>query len=257
MLTDLFLCGVGLVTGAMNAIAGGGMLIGFPAMLAVGLSPLVANVTANIVVLPGQLSSAYGYRRYLRRVPKYYAWLLVPCVIGGIIGATILRHTSSTQFEKLVPGLILFAVILFAAQPFLHFHLQKHMRMNTKARKKSHAVIFLIALALLPTATYGGYFGAGLGFIMLAFLGFTSLHDVHQMNAMKNIAAAVITGMSIVVLFSTHLIDWPHGLSMAVGSTIGGYFGAILAQKIPSHVVRILVIIIGLTAAVYLGLRTY
>jgi uncharacterized membrane protein YfcA len=255
MLKDLFLFGVGLVTGGMNAIAGGGMLIGFPAMLAIGMPALVANVTANIVVLPGQLASAYGYRDYLRKVPKYYAWLLVPCLIGGAIGAQILRHTSSAQFQELVPGLVLFAVVLFALQPFLHFHLHKHM--HASMRKKSQLTILLIGLALLPTAAYGGYFGAGLGFIMLAFLGFTKLSDVHQMNAMKNVGAAAITTMSIICLFSTHLIDWPHGLSMAAGSTIGGYYGAVLAQKIPSHVVRIVVIAIGLTAAVYLGLRTY
>jgi uncharacterized membrane protein YfcA len=255
MLTDLFLCAVGLVIGGMNAIAGGGMLIGFPAMLAVGIPALVANVTANIVVLPGQLASAYGYRRYLRQVPRYYAWLLIPCLTGGVIGALILRHTSSTQFEKLVPGLVLFAVVLFALQPFLHFHLHKHM--NAKRRKKSHLTIIIISLALLPSAAYGGYFGAGLGFIMLAFLGFTSLSDVHQMNAMKNVGAAAITLMSIICLFSTHLIDWQHGLSMALGSTIGGYYGSVLAQKIPSHVVRIVVIVIGLAAAVYLGVRSY
>lgn len=255
MLTDLLLCGVGVVIGVMNAIAGGGMLIGFPAMLAVGIPALVANVTANIVVLPGQLAAAYGYRSYLKRVPKYYAWLLIPCLIGGFIGAMALRHTSSIQFQKIVPGLVFFAVVLFALQPFLHFHLHKHM--HAHKRKKSHLTIILISLALVPTAIYGGYFGAGLGFIMLAFLGFTKLSDVHQMNAMKNIGASVITVISIIVLFSTHLIDWQHGLSMALGSTIGGYYGSILAMKIPSHIIRVVVIVIGLTAAVYLGLRTY
>jgi uncharacterized membrane protein YfcA len=253
MLTDLFLLGVGFVIGAMNAIAGGGMLIGFPAMMLAGIPPLVANITANIIVFPGQLASAYGYRAYLRKVPLFYAWLLVPCMIGAAIGATVLRHTSSAKFEQIIPSLVLFAVILFAAQPFLHFHLHKHMR----SRKKSILTLALLGLGFLPVAVYGGYFGAGIGFIMLAFLGFTSVHDTHKINAMKNVAATAIGIVSLACLLSSHKIDWHHGLIMAAGCIVGGYTGARFAQKIPSNMIRIVVIVIGLTAAVYLGFRNY
>jgi len=177
--------------------------------------------------------------------------LLVPCLLGGAIGAIILRHTPSSQFERLVPGLILFAVILFALQPFLHFHLHRHMQASKRTR--SHATLLLIGLGTLPTAIYGGYFGAGFGFIMLAFLGFTKLHDLHKINAMKNIAGLCVTLTSLAFLFSTGLLDWHHGLVMAAGCGVGGYYGALLAQKISSHAIRILVIIIGLAAAVYIG----
>ena len=253
MLTDLLLLLTGIVVGTMNAIAGGGMLLGFPVLLAIGLPALVANATSNIIILPGQLESAYGYRAYLKQVPRVYLWLLPPCAIGAAVGAYILRHTSSNSFEELVPGLILFAVVLFAFQPLLHFHLHKQL----KTRKVDNRPLLYIGLALLPLAIYGGYFGAGFGFVILAFLGFTSLHDVHKMNALKNLAASTMAVVSIIVLLSAHLIDWRHGLVMAAGTTIGGYFGARLAQRLPSHTIRVIVITIGLVTAVYLFLRQY
>lgn len=253
MITDIVLVLVGILVGAMNAIAGGGMLVGFPVLLAVGLPPLTANVTSNLVVLPGSLSSAYGYRRYIRKVPRRYMLLIIPCIIGAAIGALILRNTTPTKFGDLVPALVLFAVALFAIQPFIHFHLHRHIRGKTKSR----LTLALISLALLPVAIYGGYFGAGFGFIMLAFLGFTSLHDVHQMNGLKNIASASIAITSLVCLYGTHLIDWKLGVPMAIGTTIGGYAGSHVSQRFSSHTIRILVIVIGLCTATYLGFRSY
>jgi uncharacterized protein len=249
----ILLFGVGIIVGAMNAIAGGGLLLGFPALLAAGLSPLAANITGNIIVLPGLVSSAYGYRKYLRTVPRRYAVLLIPCFIGGMVGAITLRLTPSSRFEELVPGLVLFAVVLFAFQPFIHFRLHRHMHSKSK-RPKS---LLPLAIALLPMALYGGYFGAGFGFMMLAFLGFTKLNEIHQMNALKNLAGSVIALVSIACLFSTHLINWHYGLIMAAGNFAGGYLGARLAQRISSHIIRIIVIVIGLSTATYLGLRTY
>src|SRR4051794_584121 len=111
---DLILFFAGLIVGGMNAVAGGGMLVGFPVMLAVGIPAITANATTNIIVLPGSLSATYGYRKYLRRVPRQYLLLLIPACIGGAIGATLLRHTSPARFEQYVPALILTAVVLFA-----------------------------------------------------------------------------------------------------------------------------------------------
>jgi uncharacterized membrane protein YfcA len=253
MLVEILLFFVGIVVGAMNAIAGGGMLLGFPILLAVGVPPLIANATSNIIVLPGQLTSAYGYRRYLRKVPPIYLWLILPCAVGGGIGALILRNTPAANFEQLVPGLILFAVILFAFQPLLHFHLHKQLR----SRVNKIGPLFYIGLALLPLGIYGGYFGAGFGFVMLAFLGFSKLQDVHQMNALKNLAAASMAIVTIAILFSGNLIDWHHGLAMAAGNMVGGYLGAVFAQKISSHTIRFVVITIGLFTAVGLFIHTY
>jgi uncharacterized protein len=250
---EILLFVVGIVVGGMNAIAGGGMLIGFPALLAAGMSPLAANVTGNIIILPGQLTSAFGYRKYLRKLSPRYALLLIPCLIGSFVGATVLRHTSSTRFQEIVPGLILFAVLLFAFQPLLHIHLRRHI----SKKSRNLQTLFWISLALLPTAAYGGYFGPGFGFIMLAFLSFTRLHDIHQINGLKNLAGASIAGVAIACLYTTHLINWPLGLSMAAGNAVGGYYGARLSLRFSTHAIRIVVIAIGFTAAAYLALRTY
>jgi uncharacterized membrane protein YfcA len=253
MLQDILLLGAGFIVGAMNAIAGGGMLVGFPILLTYGLSALSANATGPVAVLPGQLASAFGYRRYLRKTSLKYAWLLVPLVSGAVIGAFALRHTPGDRFEELVPWLIFFAVGLFAFQPFLHNYLHKHMRGRSKRVKP----LVWIGLGLLPVGLYGGYFGPGLGFLMLAFLGFTRIHDVHQMNAMKNVAATFMCIASILVLSHGNFIDWHAGLVMAAGSAVGGYGGARFAQKISSHSIRVAIIIIGVVTATYLALRSY
>jgi len=253
MLQDILLVLVGIVVGSMNAIAGGGTLIGFPMLLAVGLPALAANITSNIVVLPGSLSSAFGYRSYIRKVPIRYALLMIPCIIGATIGALLLRNTPSARFGQLIPFLVLFSVILFAFQPLIHFHLHRHIH----GKSKGYLPLLFIGIALLPVAVYGGYFGAGFGFIMLAFLGFTSLHDIHQMNGLKNIAGACMSLTSIIVLFSTHLINWRYGLLMGFGAMIGGFFGSKFSQRISTHAVRIIVIVIGVVTATYLSLRSY
>lgn len=250
---DILLVIVGFIVGAMNAIAGGGMLIGFPVLVALGVPPLTANATGNIITLPGQIASAFGYRAYLRKVPKIYLWLLAPLIIGGSLGALTLRTTSAQEFEKIVPILVLFGVALFTFQPLLHFHLHRHL----KGRAKTALPIVLLAIAMLPLSFYGGYFGAGYGFILLAFLGFTSLHDAHMINAMKNVSAIFISIVSMICLLSAHLIDWKTGLVMAIGTTAGGYIGARSAQKVSSHALRLAIIAVGLCAAVWLGFKQY
>lgn len=252
-MTDVYLFFVGIIVGGMNAIAGGGMLVGFPVLLAVGLPALVANATACIITIPGQLSSAYGYRKYLRKVSPAYLWLLVPCTVGAGIGATLLRHTSYNRFAELIPGLILLAAALFAFQPYIRLQLHRHLH----GRAKNAKPLVTIALLLFPLAVYGGYFGAGFGFVMLALLSFTKLRDLHQINGLKNLGAVGLAGAALAVLFNSGLIDWHHGLVMAAGSIVGGYSGANLAQRFSSHAIRIAVITIGFATAIYLGFRTY
>jgi len=250
---DILLALAGLLVGSINAVAGGGMLIGFPVLVALGIPPLVANATGNVITAPGQLSSAFAYRNYLRRVPARYCLLLLPIALGAASGALTLRHTSADDFAELVPVLVLFGVLLFAFQPLLHFHLHRHITQ----RLQSWLPLVLIGIALLPLSFYGGYFGAGYGFMMMAFLGFTNLPDAHMINGMKNISAVVVASTSVICLYSTHLIDWRAGASMALGTTIGGYFGARSAQKVSSHQLRLAVISIGLIAVAYLGSQRY
>jgi uncharacterized membrane protein YfcA len=255
-MTEIVLFTVGIFVGAMNSIAGGGMLLGFPVLLAFGIPPIVANATSSIIVLPGQISSAYGYRKYLKQIPHRYFLLIVPCIIGGAVGATWLRNTAPEHFERLLPWLILFAVILFAFQPYLHLHLHRHMHGPKKHRKRVRPLV-LIGLAMLPLSVYGGFFGAGFGFIMLAFLGFTKLHEAHKINALKNVMAIGVIIASFTCLFSAHLIDWRHGLFMSAGNFVGGYAGALSAQRVSSHGMRIAVICIGLCTVSYMMFRSF
>lgn len=250
---DIVLLLAGFVVGAMNAIAGGGMLIGFPVLVALGLPPLVANATGNVVTAPGQLASAIGYWKYLKRVPLRYALFLLPVTAGATVGALTLRLTSQHDFARIVPGLVLFGVALFAFQPLLHFHLHRHV----KGVKRNWWPMVLLGLALLPLSFYGGYFGAGYGFIMLGLLGFTNMPDTHMINAMKNVSAIFVSSTSVVCLYSAGLIDWRTGLVMAVGTVTGGYLGARGAQKVSSHWLRLCIICIGLSAVVYLYLHKY
>jgi uncharacterized membrane protein YfcA len=237
----------------MNAIAGGGMLVGFPLLVALGIPPLMANATGNIVTAPGQLASAIGYKRYLRRIPLKYIWLLIPVVIGAACGATVLRRTPAHDFAHMVPVLVLFGVALFTFQPLMHFHLHKHLQ----GRYKTALPLVILGLAILPLGFYGGYFGAGYGFMMLAFLGFTNLPDTHTINAMKNISAIFLSTTTVICLWCTHLINWRVGGIMAIGTVTGGFLGARSAQKVSSHWLRICIVGIGLLAVVYLGFQEY
>ncbi|HUB93769.1 MAG TPA: sulfite exporter TauE/SafE family protein [Verrucomicrobiae bacterium] len=253
MAHDIILLVAGFIVGGMNAIAGGGMLIGFPVLIALGVPALYANATANIVTLPGQLASAFGYRHYIRRVPRRYALLILPVIVGAIGGAITLRHTSAGKFADMVPVLLLFGIILFTIQPVLHFHLHEHV----KGRRTAWWPMVLLGLATIPLSFYGGYFGAGYGFMMLAFLGLTNMPDAHMMNGMKNVAATFVAATSIVCLYSAHFIHWHTGLVMAAGSLIGGYTGARYAVTLSSQRLRLAIIALGAVAIIYLALRVY
>lgn len=255
MENDLIILAAGIVVGTMNAIAGGGMLIGFPVLVALGVPPLVANVTSNIITPPGQLTAIGGYREYVKRIPARYALLFIPVVVGALCGALLLRHTSMESFAAHVPWLILFGVVLFAFQPIVHLHLNRHMR--RKRYKHTLLPLLLLGLAVIPISVYGGYFGAGYGFMMLAFLGLGNIHEVHMLAAMKNMSAVVVSAISIVCLYGTGLIDWRVGTIMAIGTACGGYLGAHVGKRIPSHLLRVAVIAIGLGAASHLALQHY
>jgi uncharacterized membrane protein YfcA len=190
-------------------------------------------------------------------VPRSYLLMLIPAAIGAVIGTTILRHTPADSFERFVPGLIAFAVLLFAFQPFLYTYIHRHIN-GSKKRRQQIKPIYVVGAAVLPLSVYAGYFGAGFGFIMLAFLSFTRLHDhIHRMNALKNAVAICISIVAIVCLLGSGLIAWRQGLVMAGGNLIGGYYSSIYAQRVSSHTIRIIVIILGVGAAAYLGLRSY
>lgn len=241
----------GILGGMINAIAGGGGIVMYPALLASGLNPIVANATASLVVLPGSTTSAIGYRKELRKVPHYYYWLLVPCFFGAVIGSYILVHTDPVSFERLAPWLVLSAVLLLAIQSRLHRWVTK----QTKKRKIHWHTLPLLCMAAFPLAIYAGFFGVGFGLMMLALLGFTTLKSVYQMNGLKNVCGIVLAGVSVTYFAHTGLIHWQSGLVMAAGTSIGGYTGSRLSQKVSAHVVHDLTIVIGLIISIVLIIR--
>lgn len=231
------------LAGMVNSVAGGGILVVFPALLAAGMPPVTANATSHLISWPGALSSAFGYRKHLKKLPRKYALLLLPCVVGAAIGAYLLAHTDNSEFAKMVPWLVLVAVSLFIVQPFLHKRFEKNLAVHRTAP------LVLVGVALLPMAIYGGYFGAGLGFIMLAFLSFTRLKNVHQINGLKNITTAAITLVCTIYFTAVGLIDWQYAPVMIAGSLIGGYVGARWALRVNPRLLHGLIIILGLSVA--------
>lgn len=255
-MTEIILFFVGILVGSMNAVAGGGMLVGFPIMIALGIPAITANATSNLIVAPGNIAASISYRRYLKRVPKNYLWLLLPTIVGAIIGTSLLKQVSAERFDRMIPALILFAVVLFAYQPLINAQIHKHIHGPKKIRERIKPLV-IVGVAMVPLAIYGGFFGAGFGFIMLAFLGFTKLHDhIHRMNALKCVTASCLSITSLICLSGSGLVDWHIGFIMGVGGLIGGYLGARSIQKVSPHAIRAIVIVIGLGAAVYLGVSS-
>lgn len=244
----LLLLVTGVIGGAINAIAGGGGIIMYPALLAAGLPPIIANTTSSLVVWPGSLTSAYGYRKDLKKVPKSFFWLVIPCILGSLLGSYILTHTKPSTFEHLAPFLILSAVLLLAMQSRIHRFVTK----QTKSRKIMWHTVPLVCAAAFPLAIYGGYFGAGFGLMMLALLGFSGLKNIYQMNGVKNLAGAVMAIVATLYFWHAGLINWPAGLVMAAGTTVGGYVGSRLTHKISAHLVHDLTIAIGLIITIVL-----
>lgn len=220
----------------------------YPAYLASGLTPLMANATASLSVLPGSSASAYGYREHIRKIPKKYWWLLVPCLMGSFIGNFLLVRTQPEFFERLAPWFVLSAVALLAVQSRLHRWLSK----QTKKRKIHWHTLPLLCIFALPIALYCGFFGVGYGIMMLALLGFTGLASIHQMNGLKNCCGIVMSTISVIYFSHAGLIHWQSGLIMAAGTSIGGYTGSRLSQKVSAHLVHDLTIAIGLVISIVL-----
>ena len=236
------LLGAGALAGLMNSIAGGGTIVTFPALIVSGLSSIVANATSTIALLPGTVSMVFGYRRNIPAVRRWLKLFAPVSLVGGLIGGILLVHTPTRVFDWLVPFLILFATILFLAQnAFRRFaglapageHLKQHHTVWG-------ALVFQFAVAL-----YGGYFGAGIGILMLASLGLLGLHDIHQMNGLKSVLGSLINLVAAVWFIAAGLIHWPKAAVMTVGALAGYYLAAHYSQRISQQAVRRIITIIG------------
>jgi uncharacterized membrane protein YfcA len=253
---ELFVFGAGIVAGAINSVAGGGTLVSFPTLIWLGVPSITANATNTVALWPGSLGGMWGYRREMRGVDRRAYTLVVPSIVGGVAGAVLLHRTPTDVFDRLVPILILFATILFMVQEPLQRRFNIALS-HPRTLAPSHPSIWLswALLFQLLVGIYGGYFGAGIGILMLAALGLMGHSDIHQMNGVKNMLALCINGVAAVYLSVAGLVSWPDTVVMAGGAMIGGVAGAGMARRIGRTAVRRVVVGIGFAMALSLMLR--
>jgi uncharacterized membrane protein YfcA len=236
--------------GAINSVAGGGTLLTFPTLIWLGLNSVAANATSTVAIWPGSLGGMWGFRKELRTADRRMLALILPSLIGGIAGALLLRFTPPSIFDAVVPFLILFATILFMVQETVQRIFKTGEARHESARWLVGAMAFQFFVAL-----YGGYFGAGIGILMLAALSILGLTDLNQMNGLKNFFALCINGVAAIYFIFAHMVEWPYVLVMAVGAIAGGYGGAGLARRLGRTVMRRVVIGIGFAMALSLFLK--
>ena len=233
----------GYLSAAMNAVAGGGTFITFGALSLAGVLPIPANATSSIVQFPGYVTSTLAYWSDIKRMWRNALILCLVSALGALAGALILLALDNPSFRAIVPWLLIAATALFAAGPWL------------KPKPKPGAVetpnSALGWLAQFVTAIYGGFFGAGMGVMMLATLGLTQAGDYHRLNALKNLLATVIAAVAIVVFVSGGVVAWPQAVVMIPAVALGGYSGVWAAKRVPQNAVRAFVIAVGLFLAVY------
>ena len=239
------------IAGAINSVAGGGTLVSFPTLIWLGLDSVTANATSTVAIWPGTVGSVWGYRRELRAAEARFRILIVPSLIGGLLGALLLRWTPASVFDHLVPFLILFATLLFMAQETVQRLLKTG---DTESRKSAKWLIGALFFQF-AVGVYGGYFGAGIGILMLAALSILGLKDIHEMNSLKVVFGGSINGIAAAYFIFARMVYWPYVFIMAAGAIVGGYGGAGMARKLGRTSVRRIVIGIGLAMAVSLFIR--
>jgi len=239
----------GIAAGTINAVVGSGSLITFPTLLAFGLPPVVANVSNNIGLVPGNLSGAYGYRRELAGQRGRLIRLGMLSCAGGLAGALLLLSLPAHAFQVIVPVLIPIACVLVIVQPRLSAWVAA--RRSRAADGKDHGHLVLGA-GVLGSAVYGGYFGAAQGVLVIGLLGTFIDESLQRINGAKNVLVAIVNGTAAVVYVILAHPDWLAVLLIAVGSTIGGLLGARVGRRLPPLALRILIVVIGLIAAVKL-----
>lgn len=244
------LVGLAAALGAMmNAVAGGGTLITFPALVALGVPPITANATSTVALWPGTMLSMWGYRRELVGARRWATAFAVPSFAGGIVGALLLLQTPEKRFAALVPWLILGATALFMLQrPLMHLLAERGGAAREIAGTDGHLLPPSAAFLTYQfgVSVYGGYFGAGAGILMLAALGLMGLTNIHQMNGLKNWGGGVMNLVAVGVFAVSGIVDWRIALAMAIGAGAGGIAGSLLAQRVGQAWVRRAIVGIGL-----------
>jgi uncharacterized membrane protein YfcA len=231
--------------GLVNALAGGGSLLSFPALTAAGLPALVANLTNTVALSPGYLGAALGQRRGLQAQTRRLATLLPAAGLGGLLGSLLLLHTSERLFFSLVPWLLLLGSSLLWAQRPLRRWLLRSLEHHDKTLSEREAILPIVLASI-----YGGYFGAGLGVIVLAVLALTLDDDIIQLNALKQAIALVTNASAACVFVVSAQVNWGAAGLVAVGASVGGALGGRLAGRVNADALRALVVIAGVAMAI-------
>ena len=245
--------------GVVNSIAGGGTLLTFPALLGLGVRPIVANATSTVALWPGALASIWGYRGELTGAREWAKRWAIPSLLGGLAGAGLLLITPPERFDAIVPWLVIAATVLFTVQQ----PVMRALRSGRPApsvdpvepdpaarRAPGGALAYQFAVAV-----YGGYFGAGIGILMLAVLGYLGFSNIHRMNGLKNWGGLCINAAAAITFALSSLVHWPVALAMALGAVSGGYFGSRTAQRVPQRYVRHAITLIGFASGIWLFFR--
>jgi len=228
----------------MNSVAGGGSFLSFPALLFAGVPAISANATNNGAMWVGTIGSARGYREELAAHRALLFPIVCASIVGSLVGACLLLATPQALFERLIPWLLLFATIVFTVSP----------RFTRAAGAPPRHAPWQIA-AQFSVAIYGGYFGAGMGILMLAVLAFSGLPSFNAQNAIKNVLAVSINGVALVPFVIARIVDWRFAVPMAALALLGGYFGARFFRRVPQPIARTLVVAIGAVMTIVLFLR--
>jgi uncharacterized protein len=248
----LLLFFAGVLGGALNSVAGGGSFIAFPALLFTGVPPIPANATNTIALWTAAAASGGAYRKRLDVPRRVMIPLLTASLIGGLAGAILLLKTPAQTFMRVLPWLTLGATLLFAFGRKL-----AGRRKSVLEQEASGAALAGATLFQLGVAVYGGYFGGGMGIVMLAMLATLGMTDIHAMNALKSVMGFVINGVAVVAFIVAGAVYWKQGIIMIAGGIAGGYLGAHYALKVPQTWIRAFVVLVGAGMTVYFFWKSY
>jgi uncharacterized protein len=245
MLTHLILAAAAFTAGVLNAVAGGGAFVTFPALLLAGVPPVAANATSTVALFPGQVTSALAYRNDIGGITEFRVSVFIALsIVGGLLGALLLLLTPNAIFAGLVPWLLLFATSVFAIGNF--------MPGATRRLSLSHGGVLAVQFVI---SVYGGYFGGGIGILMLAALTLFGMRDINAMNGLKVLLAALMNGAAVVAFIASGIVHWPEALVMAVSSIAGGYIGALGAKRVDQRLIKGFVVVLGVGLTIYFFVR--
>ncbi len=256
-----------MLGGTLNSVAGGGSFITVPSLIFAGILPVQANTTSTVALWPGSVASITAYRQELAKLNQVVILALgVTSLVGGVLGAILLLSTSQSTFLYLLPYLMLVATLLFAFSPRITAGLRKRsanahsieytLGIPDRASTISRSSLIAISFIQLIIAVYGGYFGGGIGIMILASLGIMGMENIHEMNGMKTVLQTIINGVAVITFIIARAVVWLPALVMIAGAIVGGYGGAFFARKLDPRVIRVFVIVVGTSMTIYFFLRS-